>query len=648
MKKKAFIALFIITSFVVMSAYNTNTINAVQEPIANLVFKTNSGNPVRGDYGLFIAQYLRDIGIELEVKLEEWSVFVGELLVTHDYDCGIVGISGGAISPQFMSAYTEDGTLNMFGLEKVMPYQNDSENLQREALTIVDLYDKQAKYYEWQQLVMDKIVPICPLFTRRSYVATWANTIGYDYDWGWYDSSPYMSYDGLHDGQVSTDEWNDYDAMWQELNPLFIRDTTSGGITALTMESGLFVNPEMVPIETGILYDWDMIDEYHYKYYVRDNVYFNPSFDVTGRTASSDPLDATDVGSLMVGLQGEYSDGTNQQVTAKDFVFTYLAWGQVGFSFRPNSFEWLSAIYVDESDPMAFHIEIDGDYTTEEIEQYVDYHEYMVYSEVLPEFFLNSTDSFTGATRGGCPVTGLYKNSTHDITTTEAWTLFSGSCFGVGQYMLDYYVPHSVTVFKASPYWHGIGAIDGVGGKTPMVDRYNMRVIPDATAALAEFKAGKLDIIGVTSFPTERKQMQADPRFDVQSLMPASYDFFFYNLQRPFLGGEDNYVYLTEAGKEQYTKACAVRKAMNYAIDRNEINEVMLEGEAVICHSVTYPYHAFYYYNDIIKYDYNLEAAQEWLAAAGYTITIEVPVPIIGIIAAIGAAAFLVFYRKRK
>jgi peptide/nickel transport system substrate-binding protein len=147
MKKKAFIALFIIASFAIMSAYNANTINAVQEPIANLVFKTNSGNPVRGDYGLFIAQYLRDIGIELEVKLEEWSVFVGELTLSHDYDCGIVGISGGAISPDFRSAYSEDGTLNLFGLEREMPYQNQSENLQLEATTITDLAEQQQMYY---------------------------------------------------------------------------------------------------------------------------------------------------------------------------------------------------------------------------------------------------------------------------------------------------------------------------------------------------------------------------------------------------------------------------------------------------------------------------------------------------------------------
>ena len=55
-----------------MSAYNVTETRAAIEPLANLVFKTNGGG-VRADYGLFIAQYLRDIGVELEVKIEEWS-----------------------------------------------------------------------------------------------------------------------------------------------------------------------------------------------------------------------------------------------------------------------------------------------------------------------------------------------------------------------------------------------------------------------------------------------------------------------------------------------------------------------------------------------------------------------------------------------
>ncbi len=73
-KKKTLIAILIVSSFLVMSAFKSTTVVQGAEPIANLVFKTNGGG-VRPDYGLFIAQYLRDIGIEVEVKVEECSIF---------------------------------------------------------------------------------------------------------------------------------------------------------------------------------------------------------------------------------------------------------------------------------------------------------------------------------------------------------------------------------------------------------------------------------------------------------------------------------------------------------------------------------------------------------------------------------------------
>ncbi len=194
----------------------------------------------------------------------------------------------------------------------------------------------------------------------------------------------------------------------------------------------------------------------------------------------------------------------------------------------------------------------------------------------------------------------------------------------------------------------GIGIIDGVEQDLD-IETFNVRVISDISADLAEFKAGKLDWTSLTAFPSERKQMQADPRFEVQSFVGASMTFMFINMRRPFIGGVDNFKYLTVPGKEEYTKAVAVRKAMCYAVDRDEINQVIHDGEYLISHSVIYPYTAYYYYNDILKYNRDLGAAVEWLNAAGYFPDItEVHVPLFGILAAIGAASFIVFFKRKK
>ena len=654
MKKKAvYLTLFILANLLITSGFNSTVTVKGSEPIANLVFKTNGGG-VRPDYGLFIAQYLRDIGIEVDVKIEEWSVFVGTLILTHDYDIGMVSLSGGGASPDMRDIYTTDGSLNCYQLDREIPYGNESENMQDIGVTITDLAERQQWYYDWQELMMDKIVPILPLYAPRSYVGIWANTEGYDGRWGIVDSLPYMSYDGYHDGQVSLNEFNLADANWRELNPLFSDDTSSSFIWSLMSEPVVQFSPDLAPLKTGLVEDWEQVDEFHWKFYMRDDIYWNPSYNVTLRDASSDPLSAVPTGDLMVGLKnGEYSDGTNQQVTAKDAVFTYLVWSNAMISESTTYHDWISACYVDPVDPLAFHIEIDGNPDTPAIEHYVDFWARLPW-DVLPEFFLNSTNPTVSYTDGHAQCTGLYP----EMLSTPQWIAFSTSAFGCGKYMLDYSIDNSVTVLKSSPFWFGIGAFDG----TPQdldIDTINIRVIPDTSAELAEFKAGKLDWTGLTEFPAERKQMQADPRFEVQTFVSASMGYMFYNLKRPFVGGADNFVFLDAPGKEEYTKGVAVRKAMNYAIDREEMNQVLHDGEYLICQSVLYPFTAYYYYNDIIKYNYDLYASFEWLDAAGYPTgelpptttggtTEDTPFPVFALIAAIGAAASIAFYRRRK
>ena len=161
-------------------------------PIAELVLKTTGGG-VRPDYGLYIAEYLRDINLEVQVKVEEWTVFVGCLLQTHDYDMGIVGLSGGGASPDMRDIYSEEGYMNIFGLDKNMPYGNLSEIMQEEGMNIMDLETRQQHYNNWQNLMMDKIVPMLPLFAPQSYVGTWSNLKGYDAKWGLVNSLPRMS-----------------------------------------------------------------------------------------------------------------------------------------------------------------------------------------------------------------------------------------------------------------------------------------------------------------------------------------------------------------------------------------------------------------------------------------------------------------------
>jgi len=649
MNKKLFIALFVVSTMLVSSVYSASTSKAAVEPIATLTYKTNGGG-FRPDYGLYIAQYLSELGIKVNVKVEEWIVFVGTLTVTYDFDLSFVGLTGGGADPDLTGVYNENGSLNMFGINTKMPYGAENEQMMKEGVLIMDLEERQQHYYEWQQLIMDKILPMLPFFSPRSYVANWATLDGYDNRWGIVDSLPYMEFTSLHEGQTSTAEFYDSDAKWKELNPLLQDDASSSYISSLVMEPLMQMTPDFEPIKTGLVKDWqqDETNELLYKFTLRDDVYWNPSFNITGRDSSSDPLvdddgNIVDSSILMSGDKGEFSDGTNQQVTAKDAVFTLLAWANPITSEDADVYNWIHDIWVDPSDPLSFWIEIDGDPDTEEAENYAPFWSAMT-PRVLPEFFLNTTNTTVTYSSGGVPMLGIGEG----ILDTPQWKTYSTSAFGCGKYMLDYYVENSITVLQASPFWFGVGAIDGTEQDLD-IKTFNIRVIPDITSALAEFKAGKLDIMGMTSFPDERKAMETDPKFDVQSALQSYVNFMGFNLRRPFIGGDDNYVFLTESGYEEYTKALAVRKAIAYAIDREEINKVLHDGEYLISHSVIYPVQAFWYYNDVIKYNHDLDTAIAWLKRAGVykeATTTTTPLPIIGVVAAI--MSFVLLRRKKN
>ena len=99
--------------------------------------------------------------------------------------------------------------------------------------------------------------------------------------------------------------------------------------------------------------------------------------------------------------------------------------------------------------------------------------------------------------------------------------------------------------------------------------------------------------------------------------LPYSYEVLAFNLDAPFWGGANHFTWLDSPGKQAYTISLSIRKAICYSINRAEINDKYNNNEYAINHSPISYYLETYYYEDIMKYEYDLEEAYDWLAAVG-------------------------------
>lgn len=589
------------------------------EPFFTLKF----GVGYYSDYALQVKDYLADINIEVEIGDEMWAGFLPPNLMDYrDWDM-VTLFKGDMNSIDLRKYFSSNGTYNIFGLNPGIPYQNQSDFMQEMILPYLPLSsEKYSNFNLLQEAIMELIVPLLPMFNPRNYLSLWSNVYGYRSNWGLSDSLPYMEYTSLHEGQVSLDEFRMADSNWKELNQIYSDDKASELIIQFISEPIIQINPDnKVKMKTGIIEDWEFISTYHTKYYLRD-IYWNPSFNITDRDENSDPLNSSNTNQLMTGLKGEYSNGTNQRVTAKDVVFTLLAKANQITSDSANEYDWLADCFVDANNSNSFHIiqkHYDGQYIFDFL--LVDIARYLNDIELLPEFFLNSTESTVSHTEGGIECTGLYP----EIANTPQWSTFSKSAFGCGKFMLDYSKKNSITVLRKSPYWFGVGAIFGNSGLEPFVDTIVIEVIPDYVAEFAKFVHGELDMYDGPIFYSEMREMVDNPDYLVHSYISPRMDFIAFNLNRPNIGGEDNQAWLNLTDDYMYTKALTVRKAICHAIDREEINQIEYGGEYNIVHRPSTCWLPEWF-NDIrVKYDYNLEKAWELMENAGY----EKPLPFI-------------------
>lgn len=583
-RRKQFVSIFLIMIFMTsLLASNTTNIEST-EPFFTLVAKTNGGG-IRPDYLNMLKQHLARIGINLDVYVLDWPTFVGELIVFRDFDICFVGIGSESADPDMTGVYNENGSLNLFGYHTSMDWDEDkgtglNEWYMKQGTLMMppDSPERVQHYWDWQQYLMDKICPLKPALTPEIWVCTWSNLYGYDFKKGTVQSWGHMGWDGAHLGQTSTNEFVEARAEWMDLNPLFQDDSDSALISKAIMDPLIWYDCDL-SVRPHLATSWMMINDTHARISLREGIKWQ-----------TDP------------------DGLfpNENFDAEDVYFTIYAWKHV--SDETSSWAWVKDIEV--LDQWTLDIFIDGDPSTPENEPYAPFLPSLKVL-MLPEHYLNQTQLADGVTP--------------DIHHSS-WQKFTVDCFGTGLFVLDDFVEGVETVLTLNDDCWFLDPLvvksdmdfeNRFGNFSSGLDTWRIKIITYYPSALLEFEIGHLDIIGVTDMHGKITQFSQDPDFDLQTKTKFRLSFYGYNMRedRIPIGSRE-----LCPNDPSMTIGLAVRKAISYAIDRNEINQILHGGLYEHTYHPIYDALGIWCNPNIIRYEYDLDKAREYLVIAGYDI----------------------------
>jgi ABC-type transport system substrate-binding protein len=166
---------------------------------------------------------------------------------------------------------------------------------------------------------------------------------------------------------------------------------------------------------------------------------------------------------------------------------------------------------------------------------------------------------------------------------------------GCGPFVLKKYLPGSQIQYeKFDGYWKK----DADGNKMPYLDKVKIMIIPDHATRAAALRSGTIHIDqGV--LVKQAIQLRKDPKVEVRTIKGLGARFIAFNTGKPPL---DNVI---------------LRKAINYAIDRNEIIASVLQGEGSV--PTTWFGPISWAYDPTLKwYEYDQEKAKAAMREAGF------------------------------
>ncbi|MGH7154712.1 MAG: ABC transporter substrate-binding protein [Acetobacteraceae bacterium] len=191
---------------------------------------------------------------------------------------------------------------------------------------------------------------------------------------------------------------------------------------------------------------------------------------------------------------------------------------------------------------------------------------------------------------------------------TEKAKNFASKPIGCGPFVVSSWTHGSEIVLARNPYYWKQGAD---GKPLPYLDRVRLVTIPDDATRILKVKAGELD--GCEFVPFSRvAELKADPKLHMM-LYPAAQVLFYNVFCAPTY----------KDGSKNPTHDVRVRQALNYAVDKQALIQVLTYGNGVPQQSFL-PMSTPLAYGKGEPYPYNIPKAKQLMQEAGYANGFEI------------------------
>jgi len=186
---------------------------------------------------------------------------------------------------------------------------------------------------------------------------------------------------------------------------------------------------------------------------------------------------------------------------------------------------------------------------------------------------------------------------------------------GTGPYQLADYRPGDRIIFERNPnYWKK----SKEGDALPYLDRVIYLIVQNADTGLLKFLDGELDYysVGGNEYALV-KPLEQKKDFTIYDTGPAFGTNFIVFNQNQSVNPKSNEPFVVPAKLKWFTNL-KFRQAVAYAIDKQKIIEIVMNGFGYPQDSAMSPGAGFFYNGNVARYDYDLEKAKQILRDAGF------------------------------